>query len=163
MNGLSLFMDFISSEEEADILSRISKDSPKNQTHRNSIQRFGKSEPYPNHVVSSKIPEYLDAIADRLRATGITTNKAKSITINQYFPGQAIAPHIDSPESGRTIVVLSLSSDAVMTFTRGDDEQTVVLPSRSVIRLRDEARDLWKHAIEPVQGERYSIVFRCSD
>lgn len=85
-----------------------------------------------------------------------------SVSVNEYLSGQGIAPHIDSRESGRTITVLSLVSEATMVFSKGEEKKRIELPPRCLLQMRDEARIIWKHAIEPVKHTRYSVVFRCS-
>jgi alkylated DNA repair protein alkB family protein 7 len=73
----------------------------------------------------------------------------------ELAPGREgyIRPHVDNVEaSGRTIAGISLLADAVMRLTHASEpERTVclLLPSRSLYVLHDEARYEWRHEILP--------------
>ena len=153
--GMSLITDFVSVEEEIVLLQNIEKKNKKNTKGRNSIKRYGSSLPYPGNIVSKEIPEFLKFLIARL--PDINPN---SVTVNEYLEGQKIPFHIDSPGSGPIIASLSLMNPAAMVFKLDDQEESVSLPARSLIKIQGEARQKWKHSIRPVTQTRYSIVFR---
>jgi alkylated DNA repair dioxygenase AlkB len=129
---------------------------------RNAIVRFGSQKPFKD-VLDGKIPAHLDWLCAKLVAGNYTPVKPDSITINEYYPGQAIIPHIDPPACGPVITVLSLRSDATMVFTKkGEENLTIELPARSLVQMRNVIRYDWQHEITPVKELRYSMVFRCS-
>ena len=91
--------------------------------------------------------------------------------INEYLPGQGIAPHVDY-ESG-TVVSITLSTGCVMDFTEidGPGSASTWLAPRSMVIMKGAARHLWKHGISrrkrdivggmPIQrGRRVSVTFR---
>lgn len=159
--GLSIINDFISIEEEIELLKNIDNPAPKKTKNRNNIQRFGSDKPYKSNIVAKNIPVYFDFILDKLEK--LLPVRPDSVSINQYTTGQLIAPHIDSDSSGDIITVLSLLSDATMIFNKPKgDKYKVLLPARSLVQMKDEIRKTWMHSIEPVKSLRYSIVFRCS-
>lgn len=160
--GLKLVLDFISIEEESEILSNIDppKKTTKSKLMRNSVKRYGSSLPYDNDIVSNKIPKYLDNISTKILKSGYLPIRPDSISINEYLKGNSIAPHIDSKSSGDIITVLSLLSDTKMVFDRDGESFSIVLPRRSLVQLRDEIRYEWRHSVPPVSNNRYSIVFR---
>lgn len=115
------------------------------------------------------------------------------VTVNDYPRGRGIAAHIDAHhvfEDG--VASLSLLGDVVMEFTRppllstlppemtapsptpepSDDRFRLVLPRRSLLVLRGEARYAWEHAIparqtDVIDGQlhlrpprRLSVTFR---
>lgn len=161
--GLTIIPDFITEQEEADILSTINPSAARKQKkERNSIKRYGSSLPYPNYMVSDKIPERLNRLSEKFIQAGLMTEICNHVSINEYFEGQAVKPHIDSPESGETITVLSLKSHATMKFEKGDESFLVELPPRSLVQMKGEIRYRWLHSILPVAALRYSIVFRNS-
>lgn len=86
--------------------------------------------------------------------------KPDSITVNEYYKEQSIAPHVDSQTSGNIISILSLITDAIMVFEKGKERHEVLLPARSLMQMRGEIREEWAHSIKPVKNNRYSIVFR---
>lgn len=163
--GLSLYPDFITAAEEAELLQTIRahlpKKSQRNITCRNAIIRFGCAKPFT--VQSSVIPPAFARLCERLAAQGYTDTVPDAVTINEYYPTQAIGAHIDPPQCGPVISVLSLASSATMVFTKPEtpDIPVLLLP-RSLVQMRDQIRTDWKHEIQPVKALRYSVVFRCS-
>lgn len=159
--GLSLIENFISIEEEEFILSKLNKKSNvKKNNNRNSIERYGSSKPYNSNMISNTIPEHFLFLFDRLVDKQYLSEKPNHISINEYLKGQEIAAHIDSKNSGEIISVLSLMNHAIMVFSKKGLKHKVLLPSRSLVQMRDEIRNDWMHAIEPVVDVRYSLVFR---
>ena len=71
--------------------------------------------------------------------------------VNEYLPGQGIAPHRDYAPFGRTVVSLSLLSPCVMDFRHPPTgrRERLLLEPRSLLVLADEARYDWEHGIAP--------------
>lgn len=159
-----MILDFITPEEEANLLQniQISGSNKKNTKSRNSIRRFGSSDPYKANVLSPHVPEYFNFLLDRLVDKKFVDIRPNSVTINEYMEGQEITAHIDSKTSGEIISVLSLLSDATMGFCRPrrQEKHLVELPNRSLVQMRGVIRHDWQHFILPVKAKRYSIVFR---
>jgi alkylated DNA repair dioxygenase AlkB len=163
--GLTLLPDFISPEEEQQLLAGIAQTYRPSigivsAKHRNSIHRFGAGDIYKDNLVSAVIPDYFAPAINRLIAEKLIAGQPDAVTVNEYLAGQQIQPHIDAREAGPVITVLSLLSPAVMIFTNGSDRFEVGLPPRSLVQMRDVIRADWHHAILPVEDKRYSIVFR---
>lgn len=164
--GLALHPDFITESEEVELLMYLRLYMPARPRvgvyDRNAIVRFGSPKPFKD-VRNSKIPEVFDRLCIKLAQGQYTDTQPDSITINEYYPGQAIKAHIDPPECGPVITVLSLRTPATMVFTKTGEENLVVdLPARSLVQMRDSIRYDWRHEIQPVRDLRYSMVFRCS-
>lgn len=164
---LTLIPDFISADEERELVTNIVGNIPEAGARRslftrNKIQRWGSSKPYYNDMVSSIIPEYFQFLLDRLVAQNLVPLRPDSITMNQYLKNQAILAHIDDPKAGSVITVLSLQTPATMRFQKETRNFMVELPPRSVVQMRDDIRYNWTHEILPVQATRYSLVFRNS-
>jgi alkylated DNA repair dioxygenase AlkB len=164
--GLALYGDFITASEEQHLITRFTVGAPRNakprDTQRQSIRRYGSDKSYGSYMLSATIPDYLQALCERLLENNLVSVLPDSVSINEYLKGQRIAPHIDNPASGRVITVLSVESPATMIFVRDQARFAIELPPRSLVQLRDEIRADWQHAIEPVANRRYSLVFRCS-
>lgn len=119
------------------------------------VSRYG-VRTYGNAVMSAQLPRWADVLATIHPRVAFN-----HITINYYSPGDGIAPHIDRPDCGDVIHVLSLGSDAIMAFDQsGGDVHHVALPARSMLTLTGDARWLWRHSIPPVSSARVSIVLR---
>lgn len=164
--GLSLHGEFITPEEEQELIDKLSAGSDPKATQRDknrqSVRRYGSNKSYNSYMVAREIPDYLQTLCDRLLAMKLLETAPDSVSINEYLKGQTIHAHVDSKASGRVITVLSVQSPATMLFERELRTLSVTLPPRSVVQLRGEMRTLWTHAISPVPDRRYSLVFRCS-
>jgi alkylated DNA repair protein alkB family protein 8 len=91
------------------------------------------------------------------------TNKQalfQQLTVNQYLPGQGIAPHIDTESCiGPIIPVINLASGITMLMEKrksnnNDDtdhrvKKHIWLPRRSLLILSGESRYLYSHGIAP--------------
>ena len=166
--------EFLSEAEEARLLQWFRTGlAPAGREHagavRRSVWRFGSDKPYASYMRSSQIPELFKDIIDRLMAENIISpanHKPDSVTINEYQPGQLIAPHIDHVDSGKVITVISLASPALMLFENGNSPSSnalyLHLAPRCLTQISDSLRYDWKHSIAPVSQTRYSLVFRCS-
>ena len=84
----------------------------------------------------------------------------QQLTVNQYLPGQGIAPHIDTESCiGPIIPVINLGSGITMAFEKrksndNDDigprvKNHVWLPRRSLLILSGESRYCYSHGIAP--------------
>jgi alkylated DNA repair dioxygenase AlkB len=158
IQGVEVIRDFISTEKEAEILKHLKPSFKTQGNGRNLIKRYGSTLPYNSHIRSAELPEFILDVINELREKGIID--ADHVTVNEYKKGQKISPHIDSKKSGPVIVVLSVLSDAVMVLSKDKQEEKVELPRRSLVILKDEARNIYKHSILPVKEDRWSIVFR---
>jgi alkylated DNA repair dioxygenase AlkB len=77
--------------------------------------------------------------------------------VNEYVPGQGIAPHRDYAPFDRTVVSLSLLTACVMDFKQAESErrESLLLEPRSLLVLTDEARYEWQHGIAPRKSDRW--------
>lgn len=162
INGLLYIPEFITVDEEKQVLSNFEEPVRNSDKLRNNFFRYGEKTPYAKGFISKAVPEYLQHLADKIVAANLS-DPPKSISVNEYLTGQIIEPHIDNVNAGPVILILSLSSAATMRFTRKSKNQffDLELQPRSLMRMQDEARNKWKHEILPVEATRYSIVFRC--
>lgn len=159
--GLTVTPEFITPEEEAQIIDFVIKTEHRRTPGRNSVQRYGSNVPYRSNILNQKIPELLENLGKKLLDSGLLSSRPDSITINEYHQNQGILGHIDSKSSGEVITTLSILGSATMVLQRGAEKFSVELPPRCLVQMRSEARDEWTHAILPVPSTRYSVVFRC--
>lgn len=158
--GLVLVPDFLTESEEQSIVSNIPPTRISKTSVRNSIRRYGSKIPYKNQIESETIPFYLDNLSQKIVDHGLLYSKPNSVSINEYLNGNAISPHIDSLDSGPIITIISLLSEATMVFEYCDQKNSIIIPPRSLLQLKDDIRYKWQHSILPVKNKRYSIVFR---
>jgi alkylated DNA repair dioxygenase AlkB len=152
-------LNVISVEEETELLNALVEAENKGIVINNRIGiRYGNSI-YGNTELEP-IPNYLLNLCNKLIDKKILDVLPEDISINIYYPGNKMLPHIDKIDAGPVITILSLLSDANLILSYGSKKEIVLLPSRSVIQLKDKYRTHWKHSIEKVNDKRISIVFR---
>jgi alkylated DNA repair dioxygenase AlkB len=119
------------------------------------------------------LPDWLLPFAERLHADGHFPSVPDRALINEYHPGQGIGAHKDrDADHIRAVGIISLGSPIMMDFTRpGHQTRHHYLRPRSLVMMRDEARDRWMHGITGrksdrigglilPRGRRLSVTFR---
>lgn len=168
ISGLVYIENFISEKEEIDLLENINKQEW-NTTLKRRTQHYGFIYDYLKGSANTKttpLPEWSMFLIERLR--GYLKVEPDQLIINEYEPGQGIYPHIDSTDSFKDgIISISLGSDIIMDFIRGDDKKELVLHRRSMLCLHGDARYKWRHGIVPRKSDngvkrskRISLTFR---
>ncbi|MCY4630707.1 MAG: alpha-ketoglutarate-dependent dioxygenase AlkB [bacterium] len=75
--------------------------------------------------------------------------------VNEYLPGQGIAPHTDRDCFGPVVATVSLNSDVVMDFVGPDGQSySQTLQRRSLVLLAGSARADWRHGIAKRKNDR---------
>ena len=183
--GLEYHPAFVSPTEEAELLGHIDDADWLTDIARR-VAHFGYKYDYSNRRLDGSarigpLPEWLLSLARRARsaaAPGIADlldaeQPFEQAIINEYLPGQGIAPHIDRGCFGPVVATVSLGSAVNMDFVRaGTSERHVErLEPRSLALMSGDARTEWRHGIakrhsDPWQGQRLarqrrvSITFR---
>lgn len=119
-------------------------------------------------IKTDPIPQfYFDIINPVLDEQKIEC-KFNQVLINEYQPGQGIAPHMDANIFGDIIVCLTINSGAIIKFEYREDEFEFYMDNGDVYIMQDDARYLYKHS-QPARkkdkgygprGVRYSITYR---
>jgi alkylated DNA repair dioxygenase AlkB len=152
-------LNVISIEEELALLESLAKaEKDSKVSNDRTLVRYGNSI-YSNEQLEP-IPDYLLDLCYKLIDQKILDALPEDITVNTYYPGNKMVPHIDKIDAGPVITVLSLLSDAKLILTYGAKRENILLPSRSIIQLKGIYRTHWKHSIEKLKHKRISIVFR---
>ncbi len=176
--GLTLYPDFITPAEEAEILGILDAHPWRGDLQRR-VQHYGYRYDYKARQITpdlylGPLPVWLENLAHFLVQNGLFPNVPDQVIVNEYLPGQGIAPHIDCvPCFGGVIASLSLGSDVVMDFGRPDGSEKIShrLPARSLVVMTGPARYHWQHSIakrktDGVDGQkilrqrRVSLTFR---
>lgn len=139
------------------------------------VQHYGYRYDYKARRVSSTsnlgpLPDWLSGLAKRLCQDGIFAAQPDQVIVNDYQPGQGIAPHVDcEPCFGVTIASLSLGSVCLMEFSHLESRRPAAhaLAPRSLLVLNDEARFHWTHGIparksDNIDGKRVPRARRVS-
>lgn len=158
--SLTVIKDYLTTQEADSVVSYLDGLFKARTGKDRGIMRFGLTRSYGSNKASDTIPPTLSNLASKLIDDGFCP-EIRHVTVNRYDPGQSIAYHVDSPEAGDKITVISLASDAVMLFMDKKGKVTEHdIPARSLVQFSDEHRWNNKHGIKPVKKLRYSIVFR---
>jgi alkylated DNA repair dioxygenase AlkB len=163
ISGLTCISDFITPAEEAALLDTIDQQSWLTDLKRR-VQHYGWKYDYTARRVDEAMrlgpmPEWLMDYCRRLYKDGHFPKLPDQVIINEYQPGQGIAPHVDCvPCFDKTIVSLSLGSSCLMEFahlTTGEKVAQLLEP-RSLIILSDDARYQRKHGIPARKSDKYA-------
>uniref|UniRef100_A0A4W4FIU1 tRNA (carboxymethyluridine(34)-5-O)-methyltransferase n=1 Tax=Electrophorus electricus TaxID=8005 RepID=A0A4W4FIU1_ELEEL len=161
--GLSVWEEFVSPEEEAQLLQAVdwlslNDDVTVQQELRHRrVKHYGYEFRYDNNNVDKEkpltggLPAQCDAMLHRCLSEGHISVLPDQLTVNQYQSGQGIPPHVDTHSAFEdTLLSLSLGEKTVMDFRHpGGQSVAVVLPGRSLLVMKGESRYLWTHGITP--------------
>ncbi len=166
IDGMKLMQNFITTDEEIELIKHINSCKWDTRLSRRT-QHYGYTYDYIHQScnVADQIPSWCNFLLDRIQ------NKfdeiPDQIIINEYLPGQGIAPHTDSKIFGDFILSLSLGSDIQMNMSHKENYIDIWLGRRSMLYLKEDSRYLWKHGIIPRKTDdgikrntRISLTFR---
>jgi alkylated DNA repair dioxygenase AlkB len=127
------------------------------------VQHYGYRYDYARRRVQADaylgpLPDWADRLADQLRADGHAPPQLNQLIVNEYLPGQGIAPHVDCiPCFGDTVVSVSLGSACLMTLSHPAQGTRIDLPLEpgSLLVFRGPARYEWRHGIAARKTDRY--------
>ncbi len=160
MPGLTYIADYIDAAAENALMQHIDA-LPWITDLKRRVQHYGYRYYYEagNTTGTSlgPLPDWLIPYCIRLHESGAFREVPDQVIINEYLPGQGIAPHIDRTRFARTVASLSLGSPCVMDFTHSEtaEKTSRLLEPRSLLLISDDARYLWKHGIAPRKADRY--------
>jgi alkylated DNA repair dioxygenase AlkB len=176
--GLHYLPEFIGPAREQELLAVIDR-QPWLTELRRRVQHYGYRYDYKGRKVTPEmylgpLPDWARALAEELRLRGLMPRTADQLIVNEYEPGQGIAPHVDCvPCFADTIASLTLGSSCLMEFTHVKTRAKIplFLAARSLVVLTGEARYDWRHAIpgrksdqhegrSVARGRRVSLTFR---
>jgi alkylated DNA repair dioxygenase AlkB len=170
--GLRYIENYISEEHEVRLVNLIDL-QPWNLALKRRTQHYGYRYDYAARSVDGSdylgsSPDWIEALCHALRAESIFVEKPDQAIVNEYLPGQGIAPHIDCLRCfSDTIASLSLAASCTMNLTRDKSQQSIALAPRSLLILQGEVRFAWKHGIAARKSDdglrrqrRLSLTFR---
>jgi alkylated DNA repair dioxygenase AlkB len=109
------------------------------------------------------IPDWLNAIIDRVEAFGGPSTEIRQVLCTEYDTGVGIGWHRDKPHFDR-VFGLSLGSPCKFRFRKPAGEKwqrfTLLAEPRSLYMMSGASRQVWEHSIPAVEQPRYSITFR---
>lgn len=175
----AIYVPDFASEAEAGALLSAADAAPWRDDLKRRVQHYGYRYDYRARSVSPQDflgapPGWLDAMRDRLVAGGWFARRPDQVIVNEYQPGQGVAPHVDCvPCFGDVIASLSTGSGCEMAFRAldGEERSAVYLAPGALLVMTGAARHRWTHGIAPrkfdliagrrvPRGRRLSFTFR---
>lgn len=154
--------DFISPSEEAALLRAVDA-APWRTDLQRRVQHYGYRYDYAERGIVAgdrlgALPQWAGEICDRLQRQHLFPAPPEQLIVNEYEPGQGIAPHTDRDCFGPVVASLSLGSDCMMRILPHREDARgafdLVLRRRSLVVFRDESREVWRHGIAPRKSDR---------
>jgi alkylated DNA repair dioxygenase AlkB len=164
IQGLNLYFDFITKQEEVELLKKINESNWLNDLSRR-VQHYGYKYDYrarkiDNSSYLGEMPEWLKELALKVYNQKLIDFIPDQAIINEYEPGQGIASHIDcEPCFGDTIISISLGSQCVMNYSReanSSDKVGLLIEPQSLIVMKKESRYNWYHGIPARKSDKFN-------
>jgi alkylated DNA repair dioxygenase AlkB len=168
--GLEYHPDVLVAAEEGELLKHIDASEWLTDLSRR-VMHFGYKYDYTSRRLDETarigpLPEWLAQLSNMVREAA--SERAKQLLdphrpfeqaiINEYLPGQGIAPHIDRDCFGPLVATVSLGSAVNMDFccdSTGDEHVQRLVP-RSLVLLYGDARSKWRHGIARRHSDTWS-------
>ncbi len=166
INGLKVHFDFISQNEEKELLNNIDKTEWLNDLKRR-VQHYGYKYDYKARQLDQtfyigKIPDWMTFLSERLQQQNIIDFVPDQAIVNEYIDDQGIAPHIDcEPCFGDTIISISLGGQCVMNFQKEQtsteqDKIPLLIQPKTLIVMTGESRYGWYHGIVGRKTDKFN-------
>jgi len=157
--GLILIQDWLTLDESNALLAAIDAEPWLDDLNRR-VQQYGWKYDYTLRDLSpdqylGPIPDVFGHVVDRLAHVPEFGVAAEQLIVNEYCPGQGIAPHVDRLAFGDVVASVSLGDQWPMEF-RSPRAQTieVFLPIGGLLLMTEESRFDWSHSIRPRKSDR---------
>ena len=173
-SGFQYFNNFITTEEEAELLTEIKKVNLHTFTFqgfeaKRKVASFGYDYSFENGKLSKgkEIPERFTSLINKVaEKLSIPHDHFAELLLTEYPEGSVINWHRDAPPF-QLIAGISLQSDCIFKLRPHDKKKqgrgsVISLPvlRRSLYIIDGPARSEWQHSIAPVKNTRYSITLR---
>ena len=136
--GLTYIPNYLSISDQSEIIQEIESGVWSNELKRR-VQHYGYKYDYTNRSINAEmavgdIPVRCKLLAYKLVQDNIFTKVPDQLIINEYQPGQGIAPHIDCvPCFNDIIVSISLLDEYPMTFSNENEKIDLTLEVGSLV------------------------------
>lgn len=166
IEGLKILFDFISKDEEKELLNNIDQSEWLTDLKRR-VQHYGYKYDYKARRIDQsffigEIPMWMKFLLDRLQQQNIIDFVPDQAIINEYINDQGIAAHIDcEPCFGDTIISISLGGQCVMNFQKkqSSPEQEkipLLITPHTLIVMTGESRYDWYHGIAGRKSDKFN-------
>lgn len=155
VSGLRIVKGFLHQGAQAELLAAIDAREWSAELRRR-VQHYGHRYDYKSRRMgagetATPLPSWSTALIEQVLGTGLVRQTFDQVIVNEYLPGQGIAPHVDCvPCFDAAIASVSLGSACVMTFSRPEagSAHDVLLEPGDLMIMEGEARYAWRHQIK---------------
>jgi alkylated DNA repair dioxygenase AlkB len=179
ISGLQYVHDFITQQEHQSLLEVIDA-SPWLLDLKRRVQHYGYKYDYQKRTIDpsmkvGELPAWALELGKRMFQQEIISFIPDQVIINEYEPGQGIAPHIDCEPCFESVIIsMSLGSSCLMDFYSKQDikvKKSIRLDPSSLLVIKGESRYEWLHGIagrksdlinsvKQKRSRRVSLTFR---
>lgn len=178
ISGLQYLSSYLLKDQHDTLLDKIDQ-SPWLSDLKRRVQHYGFKYDYKARRIDlsmkiGELPFWAQEIAQDLHTRGYFRQIPDQLIVNEYLPGQGIAPHIDcTPCFEDTIASISLAGSCIMDFTHAVRKEKIplLLEPCSLVILQGDSRYFWTHGIAPrkidvyegqpfLRRRRVSLTFR---
>jgi alkylated DNA repair protein alkB homolog 8 len=153
--GLSIIENFVTEDEEEQLLREFLQEGVWDSSISRRVRHYGHWFSYVQRGIdfaaeTPAIPACCGPLLQRIAAAYPHLQPSNQITLNEYAPGQGIAPHVDTHSAFNDgLLSLSLGSAVAMDFRHPDGVRRAVvwLPRLSLVTMTGDARYAWTHGI----------------
>lgn len=150
--GLSYAPNFITEDEEQDLLAHIDNSEWHDEKMARRVQHYGWQYDYKKRQVNESmrttpLPSWATRLAKRLKEYGLLEHVPDQLLVNEYTEAQGISKHVDSDTFADGIAMISLGESWEMMFRKGKQRYSLVLGQRSAAIITGAARYDWLHEI----------------
>ena len=161
ISGLNFVPAYLSSAEQAHLLAIVDQgvwltDLKRRVQHYGYVYSYKKRQLDPAMYLGA-LPNWAQSLAERVHGDGFAPAIPDQLIVNEYQPGQGIAPHVDCvPCFADTILSISLGSACMIDFTplKSSESLHMLLQPGSLLVMQGEARYDWKHGIAARKSDR---------
>jgi alkylated DNA repair dioxygenase AlkB len=176
--GLQHIPGYVTLREQVELLAAIDR-APWSVELKRRVQHHGYRYDYSRKTIDrdmflGPMPEWAVELARKLQRDGHAARPLDQLIVNEYLPGQGIAPHVDCVSCfAERVFSLSLGSICLLTMRHTETavEACILLEPGTLLILADEARYRWTHGIAArkkdviaskivARGRRVSLTYR---
>jgi alkylated DNA repair dioxygenase AlkB len=116
-SGMAYCSNFISEKEETELINDIGKMPPSQwvSLKQRALLNLG-GVPHPSGSWSEDLPDFIQPLCERLVHLGMFKSCPNQVLLNEYRNGAGIDPHFDGPLFQPLVGIISLDSDAIISF-----------------------------------------------
>jgi alkylated DNA repair dioxygenase AlkB len=169
MQGLTLIPDFISEQEEQNLINNINN-ATWNKSLRQLTQHYGYTYNYRSksidklHDKTQPIPEWIEVFVDRMIENKYISIRPDQVIINRYMPGEGMGAHIDRVNLFKEkIFSIGLGGSCKMIFKKplyvysSEDEYVYQLVPKTLLIMEGDARYKYTHEIPAARFDYYRV------